>query len=63
MFFKLKESSSTILLYGGVGRSRGSVNLPVVVRHPVEGVNPPEAPHEARKGGISPQRGLIYDAG
>jgi len=45
VFFKLKGSSSAIPLYGGIGRSRGSVNLPVVVRHPVEGVNPPEASH------------------
>ena len=34
VFFKLKKSSSAIPLYGGVGRSRGRVNLPVVVRHP-----------------------------
>jgi putative transposase len=46
IFLKLKGSSSTIPLYGGIspvranfvltdfiGRSRGSVNLPVVVRH------------------------------
>ena len=45
VFFKLKGSSSAIPLYGGIGRSRGGVNPPVVVRHPKEGVNPPEAPH------------------
>lgn len=45
VFFKLRESSSAIPLYGGIGRSRGGVNLPVVVRHSKEGVNPPEAPH------------------
>jgi len=45
VFFKLKKSSSAIPLYGGIGRSRGSVNLPVVVRHSTEGVNPPEASH------------------
>jgi len=44
VFFKLKESSSAIPLYGGIGRSRGGVNPPVVVRHPEVGVNPPEAP-------------------
>jgi putative transposase len=45
VFFKLKESSSAIPLYGGIGRSRGGVNPPVVVRHSIEGVNPLEAPH------------------
>ncbi len=45
VFFKLRGSSSAIPLYRGIGRSRGSVNLPVVVRHPKEGANPPEAPH------------------
>ena len=45
VFFKLKRSSSTIPLYGGIGRSRGSVNLPAVVRHPIEVANPPEASH------------------
>ncbi|WP_158298091.1 hypothetical protein [Hydrogenobacter thermophilus] len=29
----------------GQGRSRGGVNPPVVVRHPEESVNPPEALH------------------
>ena len=44
VFFKFKRSSSTIPLYRGIGRSRiGGVNPPVVVRHPIEGVNPPEA--------------------
>jgi len=43
VFFKLKESSSAIPLYGGIGRSRGGVNPPVVVRHCLDGVNPPEA--------------------
>ena len=45
VFFKLRESSSAILLYGGIGRGRGGVNLPVVVKRPKEGVNTPEAPH------------------
>jgi len=45
IFFKLRGSSSAIPLYRGVGRSRGSVNLPVVVRHRLDGVNPPEASH------------------
>ena len=45
IFFKLKRSSSAIPLYGGIGRSRGGVNPPVVVRHPSEGVNPPETSH------------------
>jgi putative transposase len=45
VFFKLKESSSAIPPYSGIGRSRGGVNPPVVVRHPLEGVNPPEASH------------------
>jgi len=45
IFFKLKRSSSAIPLYGGIGRSRGGVNPPVVVRHLTEGVNPPEASH------------------
>ncbi len=45
VFFKLKGSSSAIPLYRGIGKSRGGVNPPVVVRHPKEGVNPPEAPH------------------
>jgi len=44
VFFKLRKSSSTIPLYGGIGRSRGGVNPPVVVRHPKEGADPPEAP-------------------
>jgi len=43
VFFKLKGSSSAIPLYGGIGRSRGGVNPPVVVRHRLDGVNPPEA--------------------
>ncbi len=43
VFFKLKGSSSAIPLYGGIGRSRGGVNPSVVVRHPLEGANPPEA--------------------
>ncbi len=45
VFFKLRKSSSAIPLYGGIGRSRGRVNLPVVVRHPKEDANPPEASH------------------
>lgn len=45
VFFKLEGSSSTIPLYGGIGRSRGGVNPPVVVRHPKKGVNPPEVLH------------------
>ena len=45
IFYKLRESSSAIPLYRGIGRSRGSVNLPVVVRHSLESANPPEAPH------------------
>ncbi|RUM30517.1 MAG: transposase, partial [Aquifex sp.] len=44
VFFKLRESSSTIPLYWGIGRSRGGVNPPVVVRYPKEGADPPEAP-------------------
>ena len=44
VFFKLRESSSTIPLYRGIGRGRGGVNPPVVVRHPKEGADPPEAP-------------------
>ena len=43
VFFKLKGSSSIIPLYGGIGRSRGGVNPPVVVRHLLTGANPPEA--------------------
>ena len=39
-------SRRVIPLYGGIGRSRGGVNPPVVVRHPFEGANPPEAPHQ-----------------
>lgn len=34
VFYRLRESSSAIPLYGGIGRSRGGVNPPVVVRHP-----------------------------
>jgi len=45
VFFKLKGSSSAIPLYGGIGRSRGGVNPPVVVRHRLDGANPPKAPH------------------
>ena len=45
VFFKLKKSSSAIPLYGGIGRSRGGVNPPVVVRHCLDGANPPEASH------------------
>jgi len=45
VFFKLKGSSSTIPLYRGIGRSRGGVNPPAVVRHALERANPPEAPH------------------
>jgi len=43
VFFKLKGSNSTIPLYGGIGRSRGGVNPPVVVRRRLDSVNPPEA--------------------
>ena len=45
IFFKVRGSSSAIPLYGGIGRSMGGVNPPVVVRHPIEGANPPEASH------------------
>ena len=45
VFYKLKKSSSAIPLYRGIGRSRGGVNPPVVVRHPLAGATPPEAPH------------------
>ena len=34
VFFKLRGSSSAIPLYSGIGRSRGCVNPPAVVRHP-----------------------------
>jgi len=34
----------------GIGRSRGGVNPPVVVRHFIGGVNPPEAPPQ--RGGV-----------
>ncbi len=39
VFYKLKESSSAIPLYAGMGRSRGGVNPPVVVRD-ASGVQP-----------------------
>ncbi|MGC9081528.1 MAG: RNA-guided endonuclease InsQ/TnpB family protein, partial [Sulfurihydrogenibium sp.] len=42
IFYKLK-SSSTILLYGRIGKSRGSVNLPVVIRGTVKCSNSLEA--------------------
>jgi putative transposase len=35
VFNRLSKSSSAIPLYWGMGRSRGGVNLPVVVRHPL----------------------------
>nr|WP_273333941.1 transposase [Dictyoglomus turgidum] len=41
-FYKLK-SSSAILPYGRIGRSRGSVNLPVVIRDTTKCPNSPEA--------------------
>jgi hypothetical protein len=41
IFYRLK-SSSAILLYGRIGRSRGSVNLPVVIRGATECPNSPE---------------------
>ena len=42
IFHKLK-SSSAILLYGRIGRSRGSVNLPVVIRDTIKCSNSLEA--------------------
>lgn len=43
---RIFKSISVSSLYGQIGgRSRGSVNLPVVVRHPGEDANPPEALH------------------
>ncbi|QWK19734.1 MAG: transposase [Hydrogenobacter thermophilus] len=43
---RIFKSISVSSLYSQIGgRSRGSVNLPVVVRHPTEDANPPEAPH------------------
>ncbi|MGB9638661.1 MAG: hypothetical protein ACPL1F_05135, partial [bacterium] len=42
VFHRLK-SSSAILPYGRIGRSRGSVNLPVVIRDILECLNSPEA--------------------
>jgi hypothetical protein len=42
VFYRLK-SSSAILPYGRIGRSRGSVNLPVVIRDILECLNSPEA--------------------
>ncbi|MGC8735056.1 MAG: RNA-guided endonuclease InsQ/TnpB family protein, partial [bacterium] len=42
IFHKLK-SSSTILLYGRIGRSRGSVNLPVMIRDVKKHPNSSEA--------------------
>ena len=40
IFFRLKESSSSMPLYRGSGRSRGSVNLPKVVRCSLDNTNP-----------------------
>ncbi|MGC8735120.1 MAG: hypothetical protein ACP5RD_08900 [bacterium] len=42
VFYRLK-SSSAILTYGRIGRSRGSVNLPVVIRNTTKCSNSPEA--------------------
>ena len=55
IFYKLKGSSSAIPLYSGVGRSRGSVNLPVVVRDTLNVQTHHEAPHLKMRGS-SPQR-------
>ncbi|ADC89305.1 transposase, IS605 OrfB family [Thermocrinis albus DSM 14484] len=45
VFYKLKGSSSAIPLYGGIGRSRGGVNPPVVVRNALSVQTYHEAPH------------------
>ena len=45
IFFKLKESSSRVPLYKGIGRSRGRVNLPKVVRCCGDNTIPLEASH------------------
>ncbi len=45
IFYKLKKSSSNIPLYGGIGRSRGSVNPPVVVRDTLNVQTHREAQH------------------
>ena len=43
---RIFKSISVSSLYGQIGgRSRGGVNPPVVVRHPLVGAVPPEAPH------------------
>ncbi|ADC88986.1 transposase, IS605 OrfB family [Thermocrinis albus DSM 14484] len=45
VFYKLKGSSSAIPLYCGMGRSRGGVNPPVVVRNALSVQTYHEAPH------------------